>query len=44
MEILIMQIQQDEQGQDIYVRPDEQLEEAVFEKFLKLIDEMEEED
>ncbi len=44
MEILIMQIQQDEQGQDIYVRPDEQLEEAVFEKFLKMIDEMEEED
>ena len=44
MEILIMQIQQDEQGQDIYVRPDEQLEEAVFEKFLKLIDEMDEED
>ena len=44
MEILIMQIQQDENGQDIYVRPDEALEEQVFEKFLKMIDEMEEED
>ena len=44
MEILIMQIQQDENGQDIYVRPDEALEEQVFEKFLKMINEMENED
>ena len=43
MEILIMQIQQDAQGQDIYVRPEEALEEQVFEKFLRMIDEMEEE-
>ncbi len=44
LEILIMQIQQDENGQDIYVRPDEALEEEVFEKFLKMIDELENED
>ena len=44
MEILIMQIQQDENGQDIYVRPDEALEEQVFEKFLKMIDELEKDD
>ncbi len=43
MEILIMQIQQDAHGQDIYVRPEEALEEQVFEKFLRMIDEMEEE-
>ena len=43
MEILIMQIQQDENGQDIYVRPEESLEEQVFEKFLKILDDMEKE-
>ena len=43
LEILIMQIQQDENGQDIYVRPEESLEEQVFEKFLKIMDDMEKE-
>ncbi len=41
-EIIIMKIEQDNQGNDIYVQPDEETENAVFEYFLSMLDEMEE--
>ena len=44
LDIVIMQVRQDEQGQDIYVRPEEPLEDQVFEKFLSMMDELEEEE
>ena len=43
-DVIIMQIAQDENGQDIYIRPDEKVEEAVFELFLSMLDDMENEE
>ena len=42
MDIHILKIEQDENGQDIYVSPDEDVMEAVFNEFLRQIDEEEE--
>ena len=39
IEIVIMKIEQDENGEDIYIRPDEDEEEAVFEKLMEILDE-----
>ena len=39
IEIIIMKIEQDENGEDIYTRPDEDEEEAVFEKLMEMLDE-----
>ena len=42
LSVIIMKIAQDENGEDIYVQPEESEEEAVFEAFLQMIDDMEE--
>jgi len=42
MDIHILKIEQDEQGNDVYVTPDEDVMEEVFNEFLRLIDEEEE--
>jgi len=39
IEIVIMKIEQDENGEDIYTRPDEDEEEAVFEKLMEMLNE-----
>lgn len=44
VDVVIMKIEQDENGDDVYVyEEDEALQEVLFEKFLKLMDEQEEE-
>ena len=42
LSVIIMKIAQDDNGEDIYVQPEESEEEAVFEAFLQMIDDMEE--
>ncbi len=42
LSVIIMKIALDEDGNDIYVQPEESEEEAVFEAFLQMIDDMEE--
>ncbi len=42
LSVIIMKIQQDENGDDLYVQPEPEEEEAVFEAFLNMIDEMDE--
>ena len=42
LEVLILKIEQDETGQDIYVQPDDDVQEAVFETFMAMIDNMDE--
>ena len=41
MEIQILKIEQDEQGEDIYVSVDDDEAQAVFDKFIRMIDEAE---
>ena len=43
-EIVILHIRQDASGQDVYEAPDDATEEAVFEYFLTMIDQMDDED
>lgn len=45
VDVVIMKIDQDEDGEDVYVyEEDEELQEVLFEKFLQLVDEEDEED
>ena len=45
VDVVIMKIEQDENGDDVYVyEEDEALQEVLFEKFLKLMDEQEEQE
>ena len=39
LEVFILKIETDEQGQDIYTVPDEDVSDQVYEQFLKLVDE-----
>ncbi len=39
VEVFVMKIEQDENGEDIYVQPDEETAEQVFNAFLSMIDE-----
>jgi uncharacterized protein YrzB (UPF0473 family) len=43
VEISILKIEQDENGEDIYTTPSDEEQEAVFGKLMKLIDEMDQE-
>ncbi len=42
LDVIIMKISQDEHGDDLYIQPEEAEEEAVFELFMEMLDEMEE--
>ena len=43
LEIFILKIEQDENGDDIYTVPDDDISDAVFEELLKLSEEMDDE-
>ena len=44
VEVFVMKIEQDENGQDLYVQPDEETAEQVFNYFLTMIDDADSEE
>lgn len=43
MEVFILKIEQDEDGQDVYNVPDDDIADKVFKKFLQIIDDLDQE-